>query len=220
MVRVIGAGFGRTGTHSLGLALQKLGFGPCYNIQQVSKHDGHHALWTDAMDGKAVDWDKLFEGYNSAVEWPAIAFLPQILAHYPQAKVILTLRDPESWFESANSTIFEGLELSARNPDLIKRERGAMQRRLILEETFNGRYRDKEHAIHIFNQHNQQVIDLVPSERLLQYSVKEGWEPLCLFLDKSIPDEAFPHQNERQSFIDSAPEWAKKIRNMGNQEPD
>lgn len=219
-MKVIGAGFGRTGTHSLGLALEKLGFGPCYNIQEVPKHPDHYTLWNDAMDGMVVDWDSLFSGYRSAVEWPAVAFLPQILAHYQDAKVILTLRDPESWFESANSTIFDGLELSAYNPNLVKREKGAMQRRLILEETFNGRYRDKEHAIYIFNRHNQNVIELVSPERLLQYSVKEGWEPLCRFLNKPIPNEPFPRLNKRTEFIESAPDWAKKIREAENQEGD
>ena len=212
MLEVIGAGFGRTGTHSLGLALEKLGYGPCYNIQQVAKNREHNDIWNDAMNGRSVDWNFLFADYRSAVEWPAVAFLPELTSHFPDAKVILTLRNPESWFESANATMFYGLELSAHNPDPIKRERGSMARRLILERTFDGKYRDKDHAIQIYKKHILNVVKLTPSNRLLQFNVKEGWEPLCAFLDRSTPDEPFPRLNERTEFLASAPEWTKKIK--------
>lgn len=212
MLQVVGAGFGRTGTHSLGLALKKLGFGPCYNIREVSKNPGHTEIWNNAMDENPVDWDFLFASYNSAVEWPTVAFLPELVHHYPKAKVVLTLRDPESWYESASATIFDALELSAHNPDPIKRERSGMKRRLILEQTFAGRYREKEYAIEVYRQHNQNVIKMVPPERLLQYHVKDGWEPLCEFLVKSVPDEPFPRLNERTDFLASAPDWANRIK--------
>jgi hypothetical protein len=163
VLQVIGAGFGRTGTHSLGLALEKLGFGPCYNIIEVTKIPHHTMLWNDAIDGKSVDWDFLFTNYTSTVEWPAVAFLFELITHYPNAKVILTLRDADSWYESAIATIFDGLELSAHNPDPIKREKGSMKRRLILEHTFEGKYRDKENTIKIYNKHIQNVIELLPS---------------------------------------------------------
>lgn len=216
MLQVIGAGFGRTGTHSLGLALEKLGFSPCYNIIEATKNPHHIASWNDAMDGKSVDWDFLFADYRSAVEWPAVAFLPELTSHFPDAKVILTLREAESWFESANATIFDGLELSAHNPDPIKRERGSMARRLILERTFDGKYRDKDHAIRIYKKHIQNVINLIPSNRLMQFNVKEGWDPLCAFLDRPIPDEPFPRLNERTEFLASAPEWTKKIKKIND----
>ena len=128
MLEVIGAGFGRTGTHSLGLALEKLGFGPCYNVLEVSRNPGHTETWNSAIDGKTADWDMLFASYRSAVEWPAVSFLPEITRHYSEARAVLTLRDPESWYESASATIFDGLELSAHNPDPIKRERSRMSK--------------------------------------------------------------------------------------------
>ncbi|HSG42220.1 MAG TPA: sulfotransferase [Anaerolineales bacterium] len=140
MLQVIGAGFGRTGTHSLGLALDKLGFGPCYNIIEATKIPHHIKLWNNAIDRKSVDWDFLYTEYRSTVEWPAVAFLPELTSHFPDAKVILTLLEAESWYESAIATIFDRLELSAHNPDPIKRDRGAMARRLILERTFEGKY--------------------------------------------------------------------------------
>jgi hypothetical protein len=212
MLKVIGAGFGRTGTHSLAQALTILGFGPCYTIQDISRNPTHHDLWFQPMNGQPINWDILFNGYNSAVEWPTIAFLPQLLKQYPQSKFILTLRDPESWFESANQTIFDGLELSAHNPDPVKRERGQLVRRLILEETFHGRYRDKDYAINIYNQHNQQVVELIPPNQLLQYQITEGWPPLCHFLNQPIPTDPFPRLNKKTEFINSAPDWARKIK--------
>lgn len=212
MLQVIGAGFGRTGTHSLGHSLEKLGFGPCYNVREISKNLGHTDIWNNAIDGKPIGWDLLFASYNSAVEWPTVAFLSEVVQHFPQAKVILTLRDPESWYESANATIFDGLELSVHNPDLVKRKRSGMMRRLILERTFARKYREEEHALKVYEQHQQNVIELVPAERLLQYDVKDGWEPLCEFLNKSIPDEPFPRMNVRAEFLSAEPEWAKKIK--------
>jgi len=212
MLQVIGAGFGRTGTHNLGLALEKVGLGPCYNFLEVTKSHHHTKFWNNAIDGKPVNWNFLFADYKSAVEWPAVAFLPELIQHFPKAKVILTLRDPESWFESAQATIFDGLELSAHNPDPVKRERSGMARRLILERTFDGKYRDKEHAIRIYKKHIQNVIELVPSNRLLQFKVQDGWEPLCIFLDRTILDEPFPRLNERAEFLATAPEWAKRTK--------
>jgi hypothetical protein len=211
MLEVIGAGFGRTGTHSLGLALEKFGFGACDNTLEISKNPGHTEIWSRAMVGEPVDWDSLFAFYKSAVEWPAVSFLPELVQHFPGAKVVLTVRDPESWYESANATIFDGIELSARNPEPDKRRRSGLQRRLILERTFAGKHRDKSYAIEIFQQHNQNVVQTVPPERLLQFDVRSGWEPLCAFLDKPVPDAPFPRVNERTAFLALAPDWAKKI---------
>jgi len=217
MLEVIGAGFGRTGTHSLGLALEQLGFGPCYNMHEVAKNPGHRELWNRIIDGKQVDWHSLFSSYKSTVEWPGVAFFEEIFQQFPDAKVILTLRDPESWYESVQNTIFEALELSAHNPDLGKRESQGLTRRLILEYTFGNRYWEKEHVIEVYRNHIQRVIKVVPQERLLQYDVKDGWKPLCDYFQKSIPVEPFPRLNERSDFIDSAPEWAKKIREARRQ---
>lgn len=213
MLEVIGAGFGRTGTHSLGLALEKLGFGPCYTLHEVAKNPSHRDIWNQAIDGQSVDWNSLFSSYKSAVEWPTVTFFDEIIQEFPNAKVILTMRDPESWYESAANTIFEGLELSACNPDPIKRESSNITRRLILEHTFGGRYRDKKYALEVYREHIDHVVSVVPKERLLQFEVKEGWEPLCNFLQQSIPSDSFPRLNERTDFMNSAPEWAKNIKN-------
>jgi hypothetical protein len=217
MLEVMGAGFGRTGTHSLGLALEKLGFGPCYSMHEVARNPGHCEIWNHAMDGKPIDRVSFFHSYKSAVEWPSVAFFDEILQQFPTALVILTMRDPEAWYESAANAIFEALELSAYNPDPEKRESSGVSRRLILERTFGGRYWDKHHALEVYQEHIDHVIREVPKERLLQFEVKEGWEPLCKFLGKRVPNEPFPRMNERTDFINSAPEWAKSIRTARRQ---
>jgi hypothetical protein len=211
MLKVIGAGFGRTGTHSLAEALEILGFGPCYHLREVGKNPDHTELWNAAIDGKALDWDRLYANYRSAVEWPTVAFLPQLVAHYPDAKVILSLRDPEAWYDSAQATIFAALELSQYNPDLARRTRSAMPRHLILEKTFAGRYWDKAYAIQVYQQHVQHVKEMVPTERLLPYEITDGWAPLCTFLNVPVPNQPFPRTNERVSFVASKPEWAKQF---------
>lgn len=217
MLKVIGAGFGRTGTHSLGLALDRLGLGPCYHLLEVAKNPGHAEMWLQALDGKPLDWGQLFAGYTSTVEWPGAAFFAELAEYFPDAKVILTLRDPGSWFESASETIFEGLELSAQNPDPLKRASSQLQRRLILERTFAGRYWEQEYAIEVYQQHIHQVVERIPKERLLLWNVKAGWKPLCEFLQKPTPTQPFPWLNERNEFLASAPEWAKKIRDEKRQ---
>ena len=213
-LKVIGAGFGRTGTHSLAVALEKLGFGPCYHFLEIDKNPGHVELWNDALDGKAVDWDVLYRSYHSAVEWPTVSFLPQLLRKYPEAKVILTQRDAKDWYESANATIFDGLELSQFNPDPSKQASGAMKRRLILDGVFSGKYRDKAYAIEAYQQHIRTVVDLVLPGRLLQFRVTEGWKPLCDFLDVPMLNEPFPRRNDRDSMLSEMPDWARKIKDQ------
>lgn len=211
-LEVIGAGLGRTGTHSLATALEKLGFGPCYTLYELDKNLHHLDRWIDALDGKTVDWTALFEAYRSTVEWPGVGFVDQLIEAFPDAKVILTIRDAESWYQSASSTIFEGLELSQHNPNPRTRKSGAFKRRLILQTMLEGKYHDKAHAIKLFNRHNDDVRRLVSAERLLVFNVKQGWQPLCAFLNKPIPDFPFPRVNERENHLATMPEWARQIR--------
>lgn len=218
MLQVIGAGFGRTGTHSLALALDRLGFGPCYTLLDVDKNAGHIDLWFDALEGRPVDWSALYQDHRSAVEWPTISFLPQLINHFPQAKVILTVRDPDSWYESAATTIFPGLEATTKHPDPEIRERSNLKRRMILEQVFSDRYWDKTHAIKVYRNHVKAVNKLVPANRLLHYQVTDGWSPLCAFLGVTEPDDPFPRRNDRASFLASAPEWAKKVMEENRKE--
>ena len=212
MLEVIGAGFGRTGTHSLAAALETLGFGPCYHMLELQSNPGHISFWRDALDGQRVDWKGFFGPYKSSVEWPAVSFLSQILTEFPAAKVILTVRDAEDWFESASETIFEGLELSELNPDPTRSKQANMARRLILDVAFSGKHWEKRHAMNVFEKHIEYVGQMVPHGQLLEYQVVQGWRPLCDFLGVEEPVMSFPWLNERLEFTSSEPEWAKEVR--------
>lgn len=202
MLRVIGAGFGRTGTFSLKAALEQLGFGPTYHMMEVFQHPEHIPLWQAAGEGKPVDWDTIFAGYQSAVDWPTSAFYRDLMDRYPEAQVILTVRDPERWYESGTKTIFPSRERDPEEivtPDMAAHR--TMTRTIMWDGIFDGRIWDKDHAIRIFDQHIDEVKKTVPPRRLLVFDVKEGWEPLCAFLGVPVPDTAFPRLNDTASFI-------------------
>ena len=199
-LQVIGAGFGRTGTSSLKTALEFLGFGPCYHMFEVANEPYHVDLWNQANKGEDINWQKLFEEYRSAVDWPVCAFLEELIDIYPAAKVILTYRDPSEWYESACATIFNFMEIGMRHPDPEARKQIEMIRQLILDGVFAGKYKNRDYAIYIYNKHIEKIDKLVPAERLLKYKVTQGWEPLCHFLDVPIPSVPFPWLNDRRSF--------------------
>jgi hypothetical protein len=209
-IKIIGAGFGRTGTLSMKTALEELGFGPCYHMMEVFSHPKHAPVWEAAAKGETVNWKELFNGYQATVDWPGCTFYKEFMQIYPDAKVLLTVRDPEKWYESTQSTIyhrtvrtnapFSRRLLRLLRPDILKTVR--MINTLIWEGTFNDNFTDKPYAIEIFNQHIEEVKKVVPPERLLVYNVKEGWEPLCAFLGVEVPrNKPFPHLNDRVSFI-------------------
>ena len=198
-LKVIGAGFGRTGTLSLKGALEALGFGPCYHMYEVRAHPEHIAVWDRAADGAPVDWDALFAGFQATVDWPSTAFLWDLHARYPDARIILTTRDPEAWYDSAQATIFQAVKRrTADDPDLTRMM--AMADKIVFEQTFGGRFNDRDHAIAVFEDHIAEVRRRVPPQQLLDYDVKEGWAPLCRFLDRKIPEQPFPRVNVREEF--------------------
>src|SRR5215210_4159516 len=228
-LEVIGAGFGRTGTTSLKAALEELGFDPCYD--GLFGIPEHVQLWEAAARGKSVDWNELFGGYRATTDWPACSFYEELMQSYPDAKVILTLRDPNRWYEStyntlylrqriASSAVFRCLrrlglrQFNANTFLLLVLRAGAsvglfrpgMARgawlidRLIWQDTFGGNLEDRQHAIGVFERHNEEVKRRVPVERLLVYEIKEGWRPLCDFLGVEEPDKPFPHLNDTHTF--------------------
>ncbi len=203
-IKVIGAGFGRTGTLSLKAALETLGFGPCYHMQEIVPFRPLRAkTWYEASRGQTVDWKKVFSGYQATVDWPASYFYRDLTNAYPNAKVILTVRDPERWYRSAHDTIYRSAQsFSAWQWYVpITRYVPMMLHDVIWEGTFHGRFDDKTHALAVFNRHIEEVKRLVPPDRLLVYHVGEGWEPLCRFLGVPVPaGEAFPHLNDTARF--------------------
>lgn len=198
-IKVIGAGFGRTGTLSLKIALEMLGLGPCYHMQEVFKNPGHAELWSAAGDGN-VDWDKLFAGYASTVDWPSTYFLRELADYYPEAKIIHTERSTESWVKSAHSTIFNSIRAPAPDDGPIMAAQKAMGKKLIIDGTFSGDVTDPAHIATVFERHNAEVRRVIPAERLLVYEVRDGWEPLCKFLGVPVPAADFPKVNSTDEF--------------------
>jgi len=198
-LKVIGAGFGRTGTLSLKQALDELGFGPSYHMEEVFRHLDHVDRWLDYATTGTTNWDELFAGYHSAVDFPTSCAWDVLAAAYPTAKIVLTVRDPGRWWTSTAETIYPTRTMF---PGWVKRLIPFTRRwlemtdRLVWSGIFGGRFEDRDHAIGIFEDHIEQVKSRCESERLLVFDVSEGWEPLCQFLDVPVPAGPFPHVND------------------------
>jgi hypothetical protein len=191
---VIGAGFGRTGTLSLKQALEELGVGPCYHMMEVIKKPGGAAQWEAVADGKALDWEDVFDGFRSTVDWPSATYYRELAEAFPDAKVILSLRDPESWFASTQATIFK----QAFDDPNDQFSRMASK---VIGRLFDHRMHDKAHVIGVYNRHNETVQQVIPADRLLVYNVAEGWSPLCAFLGVPVPEGPMPKVNSTEEFL-------------------
>jgi hypothetical protein len=203
-IDVIGAGFGRTGTLSLKLALEQLGYHKCYHMMEIFGHPDHVAVWQAAVRGEPVDWDALYHGYQATVDWPACSFWAEQLAHYPEAKVVLTERDPQRWYDSVMNTIYPASLAQRASDDPGVHAWADMVFALIWDGTFGGRIDDRDHAIAVYLAHNERVRREVPAERLLVFDVASGWAPLCEFLGRPTPETPFPRVNSTQEFQDRA----------------
>jgi hypothetical protein len=195
-LRVVGAGLGRTGTHSLKIALEQLLGGPCYHMVEVFAHPEHLPSWTAAMRGEPVDWDFVFDGYEATVDWPGGGVWREISAAYPEALVLLsTRRTTDEWFTSANNTIFEGLSQRAEENG----EWGVMAS-LMVRERFTPDFPDEAACKAAYEAHNAAVRAEVPPEKLIDWKAQDGWEPLCAALGAPVPDEPFPVTNTTADF--------------------
>ena len=203
-IEVIGAGFGRTGTLSLKIALEALGLDKCYHMMEVMRNESHAAQWRKAARGEAVDWDALYTGYRATVDWPSASFWRELRAVYPEAKVILTLRDSQQWYTSVMNTIWkfssQATGDSRTQLDEAAMERSMMGDEIIWQGVFGGRMEDRDHVIECYERHNQEVIDTVPADKLLVYRPGDGWEPLCGFLQKTVPNTDYPKVNSTEDF--------------------
>lgn len=209
-LKVIGAGCGRTGTESLKMAIEQLGFGKCYHMFELIQHPEHLPEWEKLQRGEIPNYEILFKGYQSCSDFPASIHYKEFMKQYPNAKVVLTVRDADQWYDSATKTIlrkipgfilalirFIGMfSKTARSYPAIYH----YTQSLIHEGIFEGRYHDREHTKSIFNRWNEDVKKAVPADRLLVFEVKDGWEPLCNFLGAPIPSTSFPRANDGDSF--------------------
>lgn len=199
-LKVIGAGFGRTGTLSLKSALEQLGFEKCYHMVEVMANPTHIDIWAAAHRGEPVDWDALFEGYQSSVDWPSCNLWREQANHFEDARIILSLRDPDSWYDSIMNTIYPSSRAAAESDDPAQRAFGQWAMNIIWKPIFDNRMEDRAHVIAAFNRHNNEVIAQVPAGRLLVFEAKDGWEPLCEFLDVPVPDTDYPRVNTTDDF--------------------
>jgi hypothetical protein len=193
-LKVIGAGLGRTGTHSLQLALQQLLGGPCYHMLEViADPDVKVPLWMDAMDGNA-DWDGIMNGYVASVDWPAAAFWRELAGKYPDAPVLLSTRaSTEQWFKSFSSTILQVMLRDAPNRD------SPMPLR-IMDERFTPDWRNPDACKAAYDTHNAEVRATIPVDRLIDWQPGDGWGPICAKLGVSAPSDPFPHANTTDDF--------------------
>ncbi len=192
-MRVIGAGLGRTGTYSLKIALETLLNGRCYHMAEIFERPADISVWHRAAVGERVDWPSLFEGYVAGVDWPVCSFAVELARVFPDALILLSIRDFESWWRSASTTIFP----SSRQAEGEWRQ----MVEAVFGNRFTGRLDDKEACREAFERHYAHVRNNIPASRILEWRTGEGWEPVCEALDLPVPDEEFPHLNTAEQFL-------------------
>lgn len=187
------------------MALEQLDVKPAMHLVDLALQPAALGGWQEAADGEEVDWGGLLGDWQATVDWPGATFWKQIWEAFPKSKVVLTTRNPQDWYESCLNTIYATSTGAAGGtlqsgpfsmmPGIIK-----LSHQLVWEGTFDNRFDDESHAIEVFNRHNRQVEEVVPEDELLVYEIKEGWEPLCDFIEVPVPDAPFPHLNDTTSF--------------------
>lgn len=204
-MKVIGVGFGRTGTLSLKVALEELGVGPClHTLESLAAGSDCGSHWERIANGETIEWSEALQGWGSTVDLLGARFYHEMLEAWPQAKVILSTRDPDEWYESCNASLHAMRELTAAGSGRASGS-AALQAidKTIWQDVFDGRFLDRAYALEVFQAHADEVASTVPAERLLVYDIRDGWEPLCEFLQTAVPDTSFPHLNGRRAF------WAR-----------
>jgi hypothetical protein len=192
-LEIVGAAYPRTGTVSLKMALEQLGFGPCHHMAEMIAHPEMGALWIAAAQGRP-DWDAIFANYRSCADAPSCYYWRELTAKYPDAKVLLTERDPEDWFASANSTVFSPAWVEAT----LKMPLGPFFQTLY--DFYGDKIYDHDFMVATYKSYCEDVRRTIPAERLLVYRTGSGWEPLCRFLGVAVPDAPFPKLNTRDEM--------------------
>ena len=197
-LKAISAGYGRTGTMSLKLALEQLSFGPCHHmIEVIGNGEKQVPLWNDALAGKP-NFNAIYQGYSSAVDWPSAAFWKELADAYPDAKIILSSRSAESWYGSISETILASVWAPENWPPQAVEWFKMVSK--VLERSFGGA-KTKDELIANFLAHEAEVKAAIPADRLLVHSAKDGWEPLCAFLGVPVPEGDYPRTNSKEEFF-------------------
>ncbi len=194
-LRVVGAGVGRTGTTSLKAALEQLLGGRCHHMFEMLDNEPQVVGWTAAFRGEPVDWSALLADYVAQVDWPGASFWPELTAANPDALVILSVRDPDSWYTSASDTIFAAM---GRSDEEVGPWIAAVRR--MLGQRFSDQFSDPDAMIAAYERHNDAVRRAVPADRLLEWTPADGWTSICRRLGVPVPDEPFPWANTTEDF--------------------
>ncbi|MEU3098709.1 sulfotransferase family protein [Streptomyces sp. NPDC006967] len=204
MLKLINAGLGRTGTTSLKVALDRLGLGPSFHMFDIVGDAARLKRWERIVcEGGSPDWAAAFDGYRSAVDGPCAVYYRQLAEAFPDARLILTVRDAESWYRSTHDTLYQFALRSMENPPEPGSPQAALFRvtsTMIWDGLFGGRFSDKDHAIEVYHRHNEEVVRTLGADNVLVYDVQQGWEPLCAFLGTDVPREEFPRTNDTASM--------------------
>lgn len=211
-IKIIGAGFPRTGTTTLKWALETLGYGKCYHMKELLNNPCDVKYWLEIELTGRTNWDELFADYQACVDVPSYPYYKILMKKYPDAKVILTKMPFDNWYEDAKQTIAQAgpqtinekilalfkLIFNARLRQIVKVN--SFFKEIFWKDQFNHNFCDKLAAKKIYDDHIETVISYVPADKLLVYEVSQGWTPLCNFLDKPIPNESFKHLNRSKDF--------------------
>jgi len=198
-MQVIGAGLGRTGTSSLKIALEMVLQGPCYHMFELWQRPADVAVWQAAVDGDPVDWQALLNDWVATVDWPGAPLFDKMADAFPDALVLLSIRDGEAWYRSVDSTIFSMMRRApAGDPNPMGRMVRAEFARWLTLDLDN-----KAEVIAAYDRHNQRVRDTIHPDRLLVWQPGDGWEPICRALHVPVPDQPFPHANSGEDFEDT-----------------
>lgn len=212
-LKVIGAGGPRTGTASLKTVFETLGYGECQHMENLFNRPELVDNWIEFFETGKTDFDFLFKGFQSTTDFPGYLLYKELLTQYPDAKVVLNLRDPEEWYESFKRTVFTFVPQTPEQKEKLKPKMEASERFRNIAKTLGlvevyllkGHYKDnfldKEKTLEIYRRFNDEIRANVPAGQLLEYQVSEGWEPLCEFLDVPVPQADFPMRNQRKQFI-------------------
>jgi len=194
-LKVVGAGVGRTGTNSLKIALEQLLGQPCHHMFEVFADPSQMTGWTDAIEGRSVDWSTMPPGYVALVDWPGASFWPELSDANPDALVLLSVRDPEAWYRSASNTIFQSLDHATSDT-----RPWVETIRTLLRNRFSDQLDDPTAMMDAFVRHNDAVRTTIPASRLLEWSPGDGWEPICERLGLDVPDSPFPKSNDTNQW--------------------
>ena len=220
-IKIIGAGLPRTGTNTLKQSLEQLGYKHVYHMKELLVNPDKLHYWKTLEETGDTDWDALYNGYDGTVDFPGYPWYEEHMKRYPDAKVILTVRDFESWYKSVDSTVFRagpqtpGEKIKMLSKLLFNsRARKVVKvikwfKKVFFANELQGKFEDKDFAQQFWEGHLAKVKANVPADKLLVYDVRDGWGPLCAFLGKPEPADPLPHLNKKENFKEMLPKLMK-----------